>query len=81
MGFAQTDKQQEKASRQTHTKVTAKLTKRSRTEKHRWKRAKYNHVQEKAKKKKKETSEADFFRNMKVKICYTLKDGHVGRDM
>jgi hypothetical protein len=34
-------------------------------------------MQEKAKR----TSEADFFRNMKVKISYTLEDGHVGRNM
>jgi hypothetical protein len=27
------------------------------------------------------TSEADSFRNMKVKISYTLEDGHVGRNM
>jgi hypothetical protein len=38
-------------------------------------------VQEKAKKKKKETSEADSFRNIKVKISYTPEDGHVGRNM
>jgi hypothetical protein len=29
-------------------------------------------------KKTQKTSEADSFRNMKVKISYTLKDGHVG---
>jgi hypothetical protein len=29
---------------------TAKLTKKNRTEKHKWKRAKYNHVQERAQK-------------------------------
>jgi hypothetical protein len=29
--------------------------------------------------KKKKTSEADSFRNMKVKISYILEDGHVGR--
>jgi hypothetical protein len=28
-------------------------------------------------KKGKKTSEADSFRNMKIKISYTLKDGHV----
>jgi hypothetical protein len=39
--------------------------------------AKCNHVQEKAKK----TSEADSFRNIKVKISYILEDGHVGRNM
>jgi hypothetical protein len=27
------------------------------------------------------TSEADSFRNMKVKTSYTLEDGHVGRNM
>jgi hypothetical protein len=50
-----------------------------RTEKHKWKRAKCNHVQENAKKKK--NGEADSFRNMKLKISYTLEDGHVGRNM
>jgi hypothetical protein len=44
-----TDKQQEKASRQTHMQETAKLTRKNRIEKHKWKCAKYNHVQEKAK--------------------------------
>jgi hypothetical protein len=34
----------------THTQETAKLTKKNRTEKHKWKHAKYNHVQEKAQK-------------------------------
>jgi hypothetical protein len=33
------------------------------------------------KKKQQKTSEADSFRNMKVKISYTLEDGHVGRNM
>jgi hypothetical protein len=46
------------------------------TEKHKWKRAECDHVQ-----KKQKTSEADSFRNMKVKIPYTLEDGHVGRKM
>jgi hypothetical protein len=32
-------------------------------------------------KKKQKTSEADSFRNMKVKISYTPEDGHVGRNM
>jgi hypothetical protein len=32
-------------------------------------------------KKRQKTSEADSFRNMKVKISYTLEDGHVGRNM
>jgi hypothetical protein len=35
-------------------------------------------VQKKAKK----NSEADSFRDMEIiKICYTLEDGHVGRNM
>jgi hypothetical protein len=29
----------------------------------------------------KNTCEAESFRNMKVKISYTLEDGHVGRNM
>jgi hypothetical protein len=33
------------------------------------------------KKKMAKTSEADSFRNMKIKISYTLEDGHVGRNM
>jgi hypothetical protein len=32
-------------------------------------------------KERQKTSEADPFRNMKVKISYTLEDGHVGRNM
>jgi hypothetical protein len=48
--FDKTDKQQEKASRQTYTQETEKLTKKNRTEKHKWKCAKYNHMQENAKK-------------------------------
>jgi hypothetical protein len=27
------------------------------------------------------TSEADSFRNIKIKASYTLEDGHVGRNM
>jgi hypothetical protein len=33
------------------------------------------------KKGKKKTNEAASFRNMKIKISYTLEDGHVGRNM
>jgi hypothetical protein len=33
------------------------------------------------KKARKKASEADSFRNMKIKISYTLEDGHVGRNM
>jgi hypothetical protein len=33
------------------------------------------------KKKKAKSSEADSFRNMKIKISYTLADGHIGRKM
>jgi hypothetical protein len=29
--------------------------------------------------KRQKTSEADSFRNMKIKISYTLEDGHIGR--
>jgi hypothetical protein len=32
-------------------------------------------------KEKQKTSEADSFRNMKIKISYTLEDGHVDRNM
>jgi hypothetical protein len=32
-------------------------------------------------KKEKKIGEADSFKNMKVKISYTLEDGHVGRNM
>jgi hypothetical protein len=28
----------------------------------------------------KKNSEADSFRNMKIKIFYTLEDGHIGRN-
>jgi hypothetical protein len=31
--------------------------------------------------KKAKTSEADSFRNMKIKISYTPEDGHIGRNM
>jgi hypothetical protein len=66
------------ASRRTHTQKTTKLTKKNRTGKQKWKRAKCE-----AKKKIRKTSEADFFRNMKIKIkiSYTLEDGHVGGSM
>jgi hypothetical protein len=30
---------------------------------------------------RKETSEADSFRHMEIKISYTLEDGHVGRNV
>jgi hypothetical protein len=53
-----------------HTPERAKLTKKTRTGKHKWKRTR-----------KEKTSEADSFRNMKVKIPYTPEDGHVGRNM
>jgi hypothetical protein len=33
------------------------------------------------KKIKGKTSEADSFRNMKIKIFYTPEDGHIGRNM
>jgi hypothetical protein len=32
-------------------------------------------------KKRQKTSEADSFRNIKIKISYTLEDGHMGRNM
>jgi hypothetical protein len=31
--------------------------------------------------KKAKTSEADSFRNIKIKISFTLEDGHIGRNM
>jgi hypothetical protein len=31
--------------------------------------------------KEQKPSEADSFRHMKIKISYTLEDGHVGRNM
>jgi hypothetical protein len=31
--------------------------------------------------KRAKTSEADSFRNMKIKIAYTPEDGHIGRYM
>jgi hypothetical protein len=64
------------ANKQTHTQETTKLTKKNRTGKHKWKRAKCDHIQKKAK-----TSETDFFRNMKIIISYTREDGHIGRSM
>jgi hypothetical protein len=33
------------------------------------------------KKKRQKSSEAESFRNMKIKISYTLEDGHVGGNM
>jgi hypothetical protein len=41
-------RQQEKARRQTHTHKNQNINEKNTTEKHKWKRAKYNHVQEKA---------------------------------
>jgi hypothetical protein len=69
-----------KASRQTHTQETTKLTKENNAAKNKWKNAYCYHVR-KAKKKKKTPSEADSFRHMEIKISYTLEDGHVGRNM
>jgi hypothetical protein len=67
----------EKANRQTYTQeTTTKLTKKSSTEKHKWKHAECDHVRKKVK-----TSEADSFRHMEIKIYYTPEDGHVGRNM
>jgi hypothetical protein len=65
----ETDRQQEKASRQSHAKDTAKLT--SETEQQKSTNENVQRV----------TSEADSFRNMKVKTPYTPEDGHVGRNM
>jgi hypothetical protein len=48
-------------------------------EKHKWKRAACDHVRKKGK--KKNPSKADSFRHMEIKICYSLEDGHVGRNM
>jgi hypothetical protein len=62
-------KQQEKASRQTHAKDTAKLTRKQNN-----KKSTNGNVQ-------RVTREADSFRNMKVKTSYTLEDGHVGLNM
>jgi hypothetical protein len=67
-----------KASRQTYTQETTKLTKENRTEKHKWKSAECDHVQ---KKKKQKTSEADSFRNIKIKISYTPEDGLIGQNI
>jgi hypothetical protein len=36
---------------------------------------------QKKKKKNAKTSEADSFRNMKIKISYTPDDGRIGRNM
>jgi hypothetical protein len=41
----------EKASRQTHTQEPTKLTKKNKTEKHKWKLAKCDHVQKKRRQK------------------------------
>jgi hypothetical protein len=68
----------EQASRQTHTQETTKLTKENSTEKHKWKCAVCDHME---KKRQKIRSKAKFFRHMKIKISYTLEDGHVGRNM
>jgi hypothetical protein len=76
--FAFVDEQQRK-SKQTNThEETTQLTKKTAQKKHKWKRAERDHVQ---KKKGKKSSEADSFRNLKVKISYTPEDGHVGRNM
>jgi hypothetical protein len=75
-GHLQTDKQQDKASRQTHTKETAKLTKENSTGK-----TNGNVQSVTTCKKRQKASEADSFRNIKVKISYTTEDGHVGRNM
>jgi hypothetical protein len=67
----------EKASRQTHTQETTKLTKENNVRtKHKWKHAECDHL-----KKGEKSSEAESFRHMKIKISYTLEDGHVGRNM
>jgi hypothetical protein len=65
------------ASRKTHTQETAKLTKKNRT------KNTNGNVQNVTicKKRQKKTIEEDSFRNMSVKISYTLEDGHVGRNM
>jgi hypothetical protein len=49
------------------TQETAKLRKKNRTEKRKWKIAECDHV----KKRKKKNSEADSFRHMEIKISYT----------
>jgi hypothetical protein len=53
------DKQQ--TSRQTHTQETTKLTKENRTGKHKWKRAKCDHVQKKKEKPAKQIPSIIFF--------------------
>jgi hypothetical protein len=58
----------EKASRQTHTQETTKIRKK-------------NTNGNTQKKRQKKNSEADSFRNMKVKISYTHEDGHVDRNI
>jgi hypothetical protein len=74
----ETDKQQEKASRQAHTQETAKkkINEEKQNRKHKWKRAKCNHVQEKAK-----NQRSRFLQEYGSKTSYTLEDGHVGRNM
>jgi hypothetical protein len=68
-------RQTTRKGKQTNTHArNNKINKEKQNKKHKWKRAKCDHVQEKETK----TSEADPFTNMKVKISYTPEDGHVG---